>query len=64
MTKCYLYFKPESFYPVAEGTILRYMGHNQNFDTKQYEVVMEVIGEAPKDFKSNVVFVDTASVPK
>lgn len=48
MTYFIAHFKPEHFYPVPEGTILRYRGHHQNFDTKQYSVYMDVIG-APTD---------------
>ena len=65
MTKFYAYFKPEHFYPVPTGTILRYAGHSHDFDTKQYTVIMDVIGEPPKDDPKifpEVVILDTSTV--
>lgn len=49
MTKCLLYFKPEQFYPVPEGTILRYLAHDYDIRTQQWGVVMEVLGYPAKD---------------
>lgn len=49
MTAFIAHFKPEHFYPVPEGTILRYRGHSLNYDTKKYDVYMDVIG-APTDY--------------
>lgn len=60
------YFKPEHFYPVPEGTILRYRGHQQNYDTKQYEVYMDVIGGPPPDWdkeKNSIIHeIDTNNI--
>ena len=54
MTSCFLYFKPEEFYPVPEGTILRYLMHEYDIKKQRYGVVMEVIGECPKDIKGTL----------
>lgn len=51
MTYFIAHFKPEHFYPVPEGTILRYRGHSRNFDTDRYDVYMDVIGSPVDSFK-------------
>lgn len=60
-------FKPTEFWPVPEGTILRYRGHTYNLDTQQYEVWMDVIGCPPKDWdvKGNTILKvdDTIHIP-
>ncbi len=65
MTRFYAYFRPEHFYPVPVGTILRYAGHDYNRDKDQYSVIMDIIGEAPKQDPKlfpEIVFVDTSMI--
>lgn len=50
MTQFIALFKPEHFYPVPEGTILKYRGHSRGFGTDQYTVVMDVIGSPPENW--------------